>query len=381
MKTNIIRALLQTPGFNGRIGLPTVYEGKPGVGKSSIIAQVVGEMGLQMETVLASLREPSDFLGLPIPARDGGVTYSPPAWAKRMAELGEGVVFFDEINTAPPSVQAALLRVILEGVVGDLVLPPGVRFIAAMNSVEDAAGGWDLPPPLANRLVHLKWTMPTVSQWSQFMTAGPAKPEKVKKGKTQNYQMDNWDKEYAAALGEVVGFLHAQNQHLHAQPDRSKPASSGPWPSPRTWEMASRAIAGGRIHGLDDKEIEDVSAGCVGRKAAADLHTWKEEADLPRTEDLLNGSVVFKPTAKRPDKSAAVIAGCCALLGKAAQNAKTLAQMKIFADIAHKISESAVDVTFPAMRFFLNNEALQKEDYEPLNKFYSKVGNMITSSF
>src|SRR5205823_11964182 len=61
------------------------------------------------------------------------------------------------ISTAPPAVQAAMLRIVLERVVGDLELPPGVRVVAAANPPEQAADGWDLAPPLANRLVHLDW--------------------------------------------------------------------------------------------------------------------------------------------------------------------------------------------------------------------------------
>ena len=60
---------------------------------------------------------------------------------------------FDEISTAPPAVQAALLRVVLERTVGDLRLPDAVSLVAAANTPEQAAGGWELSPPLANRFL------------------------------------------------------------------------------------------------------------------------------------------------------------------------------------------------------------------------------------
>ena len=47
-----------------------------------------------------------------------------------LARAGEGIAFFDEISTAPPAVQAALLRVVLERTVGDLRLPDGVAVVA-----------------------------------------------------------------------------------------------------------------------------------------------------------------------------------------------------------------------------------------------------------
>jgi hypothetical protein len=54
-------------------------------------------------------------------------------------------------------VQAALLRVVLERTVGDLSLPADVAVVAAANPPEQAADGWDLSAPLANRLCHLRW--------------------------------------------------------------------------------------------------------------------------------------------------------------------------------------------------------------------------------
>ena len=67
------------------------------------------------------------------------------------------LLFLDELSTAPPAVQAALLRVVLERIVGDLTLPTDVAVVAAANPPEQAADGWDLSAPLANRLCHLNW--------------------------------------------------------------------------------------------------------------------------------------------------------------------------------------------------------------------------------
>jgi hypothetical protein len=47
--------------------------------------------------------------------------------------------------------------VVLDRTVGDLVLPPGVSVVAAANPPEQAAGGWELSAPLADRFCHLDW--------------------------------------------------------------------------------------------------------------------------------------------------------------------------------------------------------------------------------
>jgi MoxR-like ATPase len=125
-------------------GLPIRIIGGPGTAKSDLVTQVARAAGLHVQVVIASLRDPTDFIGLPVPGNNGSVKYAPPDWALQAAELGNSVVFLDEISTCAPAVQAALLRVVLDRVVGDFALPPTVRIVAAQNSVEDSAGGYDL---------------------------------------------------------------------------------------------------------------------------------------------------------------------------------------------------------------------------------------------
>ena len=84
--------------------VPVLLWGAPGTGKTSAIRAMAQIMGLPCETVIASIREPSDFAGLPIVVGDG-VRFAPPAWARRLAEAGHGLLFLDELSTAPPAVQ------------------------------------------------------------------------------------------------------------------------------------------------------------------------------------------------------------------------------------------------------------------------------------
>src|ERR687886_1685250 len=154
--------------------VPVLLWGGPGTGKSSAVRDLAAAMDWPCEVVIASIREPSDFAGLPVVA-DGAVRFAPPRWAQRLASAGQGILFLDEISTAPPAVQAALLRVVLERVVGDLELPRDVAVIAAANPPEQAADGWDLSAPLANRFCHIEWS-PDAAGFAQGITAGWPKP-------------------------------------------------------------------------------------------------------------------------------------------------------------------------------------------------------------
>ena len=92
-------------------GIPVHLIGRPGTGKTSFVGALGWVTGREVVTVIASIREPSDFAGLPVITKDDNVKFAPPSWATHLAELGKGILFLDELSTAPPAVQAALLRV------------------------------------------------------------------------------------------------------------------------------------------------------------------------------------------------------------------------------------------------------------------------------
>jgi DNA-binding NtrC family response regulator len=153
--------------------IPVILWGPPGQGKTSVIKQIAADQKRHLEVILASIREPQDFAGLPM-LSNGVASLMPPDWAKRLAEVDNGILFTDEVNTAPPSVQAALLRVCLDKVAGDCHLGDDTSVIAAANPPEQAADGWDLAPPLANRFCHLNWDLP-----AEVVRDGLVTPQKV----------------------------------------------------------------------------------------------------------------------------------------------------------------------------------------------------------
>src|SRR5436190_7776404 len=182
--------------------VPVLLWGAPGTGKTSAIRAMAAAAGWACETVIASIREPSDFAGLPIVV-DGGVRFAAPAWARQLAAAqGAGLLFLDEISTAPPAVQAALLRVVLERVVGDLELPEEIAVVAAANPPEQAADGWDLSAPLANRFCHLQWTVDP-NAVAEGMAAGFPAPRVPR-------LPDDWEERLGASMGLVAAFLHVR---------------------------------------------------------------------------------------------------------------------------------------------------------------------------
>ncbi|MEV0400373.1 AAA family ATPase [Actinoallomurus sp. NPDC050550] len=262
--------------------LPVLLWGEPGIGKSAGLRQLADSLGVPLETVIASVHEPSDFAGLPIVGDDPaatGVPMAPPDWAVRLATAGHGLVFFDELSSAPPAVQAALLRVVLERRVGSLTLPEPVRVVAAANPPSSAADGWHLSPPLANRFVHLRWTHDPRTVARGMAGTWPAvslprvDPSRVPSA-------------VARARGVISGFLTARPGLAHSLPGDAE-SRGGAWPSPRTWEMALRLLAAGYATGADDKAVAAALIGAVGDGAGMELLNYLEQLDLPDPNRVL----------------------------------------------------------------------------------------------
>ncbi len=281
--------------------VPVLLWGAPGTGKTSAIRAMADAMGLPCETVIASIREPSDFAGLPVIAGNA-VRFAPPLWATRLAEAGTGVLFLDELSTAPPAVQAALLRVVLERTVGDLTLPDDVAVVAAANPPEQAADGWDLSAPLANRLCHLTWE--TSPRGIADGLAGGWSPPPVPLLPT------DWAAGEQLNRGLVGAFLQVRPALAIAPPANPSEAGRG-WPSPRTWEMAARLITAAEAGKATDQARSALIRGAVGEGAGVEFLAWLVEMDLPDPEEVLANPGSFR-LPERSDRAYAALASVTA---------------------------------------------------------------------
>jgi hypothetical protein len=266
-------------------------------------------MGLPCETVIASIREPSDFAGLPViegPGRDPGsgstVRFAPPLWATRLARAGTGLLFLDELSTAPPAVQAALLRVVLERTVGDLALPADVVVVAAANPPEQAADGWDLSAPLANRLCHLDWEATPRSIADGLAGGWPA--PRVPALPAQ------WEAAEKATRALVAAFLQVRPALAIAPPTTAAEAGRG-WPSPRTWEMAARLLTAADAADATGEARSALVRGVVGDGAGTEFLAWYADMDLPDPEEVLADPARFQ-LPERADRAYAALASVAA---------------------------------------------------------------------
>ena len=226
------------------VKLSAMIWGPPGIGKSSIVQQTAAAHDLPCIDLRLSQLAPTDLRGLPV-AENGRSRWYPPEF---LPDDGAGVLFLDEINLAPPTMQGMAQQLILDRQVGSYRVPDGWFIWAAGNRFEDRAAVFEMPAPLANRFLHVE-VQPDLESF----------------------------KAYALAAGiheQIVAFLSFRPALLH-RADAEQPA----WPSPRSWAMASA------LHrvGLD-------VAAAVGDATATEFSSYVALYEhLPNLERILAG--------------------------------------------------------------------------------------------
>ena len=227
-----------------RLLLSLMLWGPPGIGKSSIVAEVALQHQLQLVDLRLSQLAPTDLRGLPV-AEDGVSRWFPPEF---LPSGGQGILFLDEINMAPPAMQGIAQQLILDRQVGSYRVPEGWFIWAAGNRKSDRAAVFEMPSALANRFIHLD----LAPDFDSF------KAWALREGLSE----------------QVLAFLAFRPTLLH-QIDAQRPN----WPSPRSWVMAHRL----RTAGL---AVEPA----VGPGAAGELEAFCAVYEkLPELEPILAG--------------------------------------------------------------------------------------------
>jgi hypothetical protein len=207
---------------------PLFIWGTTGIGKSDSVRQIAKQIakkeGLEYsETnsengffgfvdIRISQLEPSDLRGLPTIDKDR-TKWLIPNWLPKNPD-SKGILFFDEINLSPPSIQATAYQLILDRKLGDYRLPKGWVIVSAGNRVEDKCNVFEMSSALCNRFIHTELSIPDKDSWTNWALEN---------------EIDN----------RIIAFIQFKPSSLFNFDSKNKDKA---FPTPRSWAFCSRLI-------------------------------------------------------------------------------------------------------------------------------------------
>lgn len=144
--------LVEYLAFSIDKNLPVLVKGKPGIGKSDIVAQAACDAKAKLIISHPVVSDPTDYKGLPFPKSDGTADFLPFGDLNKIITAREKTVFFlDDLGQASPSVQAACMQLLLARRINGHKVSENVTFIAATNRRQDKAAVNGLLEPVKSR--------------------------------------------------------------------------------------------------------------------------------------------------------------------------------------------------------------------------------------
>lgn len=253
-------------------GLPMFIFGSPGVGKSEQVYQACDfEAGDLFIDLRLNTLDSIDLRGMPVVQRDSSGKATSTEWIRPefIPWEGRGILFLDEMNTAPPSVQNPALQLVLDRKVGNHHLGKDWYIVAAGNKADDKAHVHPLSSALRQRFAIYHYE-PDKDTWMNWAVKNDVHPH-------------------------VIGFIGFKPDCLIQAPIDDESSN----PSPRSWYYVSQRLY------ADQNEADDIRA-CVGHAASEFLAYQNVCSKIPRIEDILSGKVTFSEDKKNVTASYAV---------------------------------------------------------------------------
>jgi MoxR-like ATPase len=241
---------------------PVFIWGPPGIGKSSLVQEFAGSVGLDCVSLLGSQLAPEDLIGVP-QIVDGKSRFCPPSTIARDEPY---CLFLDELNACSHEVQKAFYSLIHERRLGEYELPAGSIVIGAGNRAQDSAIVKPMSSALVNRMVHVQLKA-SHRDWLAWA------------GRTAIHPL-------------IIEYLQTRPDHLWSQP----PKTEEPFSTPRSWHILSDAmLAFGE--NLDDARLEALAYGCL-----TPHHATQFKAFVKQVRSRFTLAAILKGDLPWPDR-------------------------------------------------------------------------------
>ena len=339
-------------GFSKR--RPIFLWGPPGIGKSDIVKQLGEDLGAHVIDVRLSLWEPTDIKGIPyFDSNHNKMVWAPPSElpdADMAAQHKYIILFLDEMNSAPPAVQAAAYQLILNRRVGQYYLPDNVFIVAAGNREADKGVTYRMPAPLANRFIHLEMTV----SWDDYSFW--ATENRIHK--------------------DVVGYLTFSKKDLY---DFDPKSTSRAFATPRSWTFVSELL---EDDDCDENTLTDLISGAVGEGLALKFMAHRKHASkMPNPTDILKGKVKKMETKEISAMYSLAVSLCYELKDASGKNAKDWDdQVNCFFEFIMKNFETELVIMATKLALTQYNLPLDPDEIACFDEFHEKFGKYISAA-
>lgn len=386
----------------------TFWWGAPGIGKSDIIRQLGEALDMHVEDIRLTQMDPCDIRGVPyvtdrvvqIPNKyynatpeelaEAGVTEDVNTvdplvdavaedgqpltermleWAmadflkraefQRKAYGRATLFFFDELNSAPQTIQAAAYQIVLDRRIGNYFLDVKDAVMAAGNRESDKGVTFKMPLPLANRFFHIELHV-DFQDWSDWAVSNRLRPE-------------------------VIGFLTAFKDKLHKYNPRTVDRA---FPTPRSWANLSKMLDSPLVN---EALLAELAAGQVGSGMATEFIAHRKTAHrLPKTDDILAGKVKTLEVKETSAHYALAIAMCYAIddayrsIERAADPEAAFKQFVLMSDnfFGFLMDNLSKEMTLMAVRTAIKQYKIKFVTRELTNwqRFFDTYGELISDA-
>lgn len=260
------------------VNQPTMLWGSPGVGKSDIVRLLGKQTDRKVFDIRLALLDPTDLRGIPFfnPEKKTA-EWAEPSMLPHSSD-GPSILFLDEINAAPPSVQAAAYQLVLDRCIGEYKLPDDCFIVAAGNRESDKGVTHTMPTPLMNRFTHIEFDV-SADDWIEWAI--------------QNQ-----------IHSDIVGFISYSKGNLHKfNPNNSNEHG---FATPRSWVFASNIIKQFDDHDPDNVFImKELINGTIGDGMSVEFFAHRDiNAYLPNPKLILDGSIMHLDSKVKDEISA-----------------------------------------------------------------------------
>lgn len=312
--------------FTALADRPVMIWGPPGGGKSSVARQFLTDWTKKVYVIkikkgepktiykmTTTALEPIDLRGL-MSVREGKTFWNPPNFLPHEENCG---LLIDDLTNGHPQVLTALYSLILDGYLGDYVLPKGTVIIATGNDETHKSYATRMPAALAARFVHMEL----------------------------DFDIENWidnaiDMDFDL---KVIAFGRAFPKLINA----FDPTQGKAQPLARTWEFVSDIMK----QNPDADLVLPLVQGTVGKGAALEFQGFLEiynSEELPDVFAVLKNPLALKVMPSKPSVMYAFIGAMAKWVKENSMDSFITVAERM---LAEKLSEYAVTMVNDATRY------------------------------